>query len=142
MENYKFKSGDRVTYTDTSFFYESLEKDTVYIIEKVTTFGNTQKLSLDDYSTNSYSAKAFTLAQAYDSVEEIPDHDPVNYPSHYRQGNIECIEVIEDWDLGFHLGNAVKYIMRSKHKNNYLEDLKKARWYLDRHIASIQDTEE
>ena len=44
------------------------------------------------------------------------------------------IEAIEDWDLNFHLGNVVKYVARAEHKNDAIEDLKKARWYLDRDI--------
>lgn len=61
--------------------------------------------------------------------------DPVNHPSHYTSGGIETIDVIEAWQLGFHLGNAVKYISRAGKKGDALEDLKKARWYLDREIA-------
>ena len=56
----------------------------------------------------------------------------VNHPSHYNQGKIEVIDVIEDWDLGFHLGNTVKYIARAKHKGNFERDIKKAIWYLER----------
>lgn len=63
-------------------------------------------------------------------------HDPVNHPSHYTLGGVEVIDAIEAWDLGFHLGNAVKYIARAEHKGNALEDLKKARFYLDREIAN------
>lgn len=66
-------------------------------------------------------------------------HDPVNHPSHYTFGSIEVIEVIEDWDLDYHLGNAVKYIARSPHKGNALEDLQKARWYLDRAITNTEE---
>jgi hypothetical protein len=65
-------------------------------------------------------------------------NDPVNHPSHYTFGAIEVIEVIEDWDLGYHLGNAVKYIARSPHKGSELEDLQKARWYLDRAITHTE----
>jgi hypothetical protein len=57
----------------------------------------------------------------------------VDHPSHYNQGSIEVIDAIEDWKLGFHAGNVVKYVARSPHKNG-IEDLKKARWYLDRLI--------
>ena len=53
--------------------------------------------------------------------------DPVNHPPHYNAGNIEPIDVIEDWGLGFCLGNTVKYIARSEHKGTPIEDLKKAR---------------
>ena len=62
--------------------------------------------------------------------------DPVNHPFHYTTGGIEVITVIEAWTLGFHLGNVVKYIARAGRKDpgTTLEDLKKARWYLDREI--------
>lgn len=58
--------------------------------------------------------------------------DAVNHPPHYTHGKIEVIDVIEDWDLGFHEGNAVKYIGRSKHKGTRKQDLAKAIWYLKR----------
>ena len=65
--------------------------------------------------------------------------ETVNHPKHYNMGKYEVIDVIEDWKLGFHLGNTVKYIARSKHKNNRLEDLKKAKWYLDRKIEKLEN---
>jgi hypothetical protein len=60
--------------------------------------------------------------------------ETVNHPSHYNAGKIEVIAAIDDWKLGFCLGNVVKYIARAEHKNNAIEDLKKARWYLDHEI--------
>jgi hypothetical protein len=61
--------------------------------------------------------------------------DNINHPSHYQsKTGLESIEVIEAFELNFHLGNAVKYILRHDKKENPLEDLKKARWYLDREI--------
>ena len=66
-------------------------------------------------------------------------NDPVNHPSHYTDGKIEVIDFIEDKKLGFHLGNAVKYIARAgkKDPNKEVEDLKKAIWYINRRIANI-----
>lgn len=61
--------------------------------------------------------------------------DVVNKPKHYNVG-IEPIEAIESWKLGYNLGNVVKYIARADHKGKRLEDLKKARWYLDREIKN------
>ena len=61
--------------------------------------------------------------------------DPVRKPSHYIEGrNIEPIDVIEDWELGFHLGNALKYISRAGRKDSAKtrEDISKAIWYLER----------
>ncbi len=65
---------------------------------------------------------------------EIGGEDPINHPSHYKSGTIEAIEVIEAFELGFHLGNVVKYILRADKKGSRLENLKKAEWYLKREI--------
>jgi hypothetical protein len=63
--------------------------------------------------------------------------DRVNHPPHYNghPSGVECIQVVE-W-MTFNLGNAVKYIWRADLKGNQIEDLKKARWYLDREIERI-----
>lgn len=63
--------------------------------------------------------------------------EAIDHPSHYKRGGIEAIDVIEAWDLGFCLGNTIKYISRAGIKDDakFVEDLKKARWYLDREIA-------
>jgi hypothetical protein len=78
-----------------------------------------------------------TLAEEY---ERSKKEDNVNHPSHYTQGKIECIDAIEESTKGL-LGisavcvaNVIKYIWRYKFKNG-IEDLKKARWYLDKLIA-------
>lgn len=66
--------------------------------------------------------------------------DPVNHPPHYTFGGIEVIDAIKAWALGFCLGNAVKYIARAGRKDpaKKIEDLKKARWYIDREIADLE----
>lgn len=58
--------------------------------------------------------------------------EKVNHPNHYNTGKYEVIDVIEGWNLGFNLGNAIKYIGRCEHKSNKVEDLKKAVWYIER----------
>lgn len=58
----------------------------------------------------------------------------VNHPAHYNVGKIEVIDAIEDWGLNFSLGSAVKYIARADHKGKPIEDLQKARWYIEREI--------
>ncbi|EEX70042.1 DUF3310 domain-containing protein [Mitsuokella multacida] len=70
---------------------------------------------------------------------EKPKDPAVDHPSYY-QGRIEVIDFIEDKHLGFNLGNCVKYISRAGKKNpdKLIEDLNKARWYLDREIARIE----
>jgi hypothetical protein len=67
--------------------------------------------------------------------------DVINHPSHYTRGNIEVIDFIEDQQLPYHLGNVIKYIARAGHKGDKLEDLKKARWYLDRYIKEVMPHE-
>ena len=64
----------------------------------------------------------------------------VQHPDHYNKG-IEVIDFIESWSLDFNEGNVVKYVTRHKHKSDSLEDLKKARFYIDRLIA-LQEREE
>lgn len=66
--------------------------------------------------------------------------DPVNAPSHYTRLSPQPIEVIEAWGMDFHLANTLKYIARAgyKDKDKELEDLKKARFYLDRRIALVE----
>lgn len=62
--------------------------------------------------------------------------DSINHPAHYTHGKYEVIDVIEDWKLGYHLGTVLKYIGRAGHKNSKLEDLMKARWFLERAIEN------
>lgn len=62
--------------------------------------------------------------------------DPVNHPAHYTAGGIETIDFIEAKGLNYNLGNAVKYITRAGLKGDRVEDLKKAKWYIEREILS------
>lgn len=66
-------------------------------------------------------------------------NDKVNHPAHYTAGNIECIEAIKESMthrafMGYCKGNVIKYLWRYENKNNPLEDLKKARWYIEKMI--------
>ena len=82
------------------------------------------------------------LMQAAEQPTQIemfePASDPVNHPAHYKYGGIETIDFIEAKELGYNLGNVVKYVTRSDHKGNRKEDLLKAQWYLTREINSIK----
>lgn len=64
-----------------------------------------------------------------------PTNDPVNHPPHYTShpSGIECIQITEH--MGFNLGNALKYIWRCDEKLDAIEDLKKAKWYIDRELT-------
>lgn len=69
--------------------------------------------------------------------------DKINHPNHYTVGKIEVIDYIDDKDFNFNLGNVIKYVSRAGKKKSSgksleakaIEDLKKARWYLDREIS-------
>lgn len=98
--------------------------------------------------------KEYTVSKVYESflqleeIEEVHSYsmnkfkkinkETVDHPNHYNIGGIEVIDFIESWNLGFSLGNAIKYIARAPYKNNELEDLKKARWYIDREIQRLE----
>ena len=75
-------------------------------------------------------------------LNTLDNHDPVNKPSHYRNhpSGVECIQITEHME--FNLGNALKYIWRCDLKKDAVEDLRKARWYLDREIAKRTKTTE
>ena len=90
---------------------------------------NKPKMRMLSVSTSNKSIKPLIM-------EYTPPADPVNNPDHYTDGGIETIDYIEAKGLGYHLGNAVKYISRAGKKgtNQGLEDLRKAQWYLARAI--------
>ena len=82
--------------------------------------------------------------QCVNSSKVNIEKEMVNHPDHYQFGKnneYEAIKVIDAWDLGFSLGNAIKYISRAgkKGKYNELEDLRKALWYLEHHIKKIEE---
>lgn len=68
--------------------------------------------------------------------------DNVNHPQHYggKDNPFEAIKVIEAWGLNFNIGNTVKYLSRAgkKDQTKFLEDLKKAKWYLEREIENVE----
>ena len=88
------------------------------------------------------------MEQAREGDEEIkainllfpkPKQDMVNHPPHYTVGELEVIDFIEAKQLSYHLGNVVKYIVRAGHKDtDPLQDLQKARWYLERAIQKAE----
>ena len=83
------------------------------------------------------------MENPFESLRIRIEDDPVNHPEHYTDGKIEVIDYIEDKKLGFCLGNAIKYISRAGKKNpdKEVEDLQKARWYIDRRIKELTDND-
>lgn len=64
--------------------------------------------------------------------------EKVNHPAHYNNNpsGVECIDVVEH--MNFNIGNAMKYLWRAGHKDDLLQELKKARWYVDREIQRLE----
>lgn len=90
-------------------------------------------------TTESY-INAESVKGLYDVTTNIKPNsvsNAIDHPSHYNRGKIEVIDFIEDQGLSFHLGNVIKYIARAGSKGDKLEDLKKARWHLDRYINEV-----
>jgi hypothetical protein len=74
----------------------------------------------------------------YTIDEEKPKKESVIHPTHYggKDNPYEAIKVIEAWKVGFNLGNTLKYISRAGKKDNIIQDLEKALFYLDREIQN------
>lgn len=86
-------------------------------------------------TNNFLSASDEDVNCAYDLIsKDEPERSAIDHPKHYNVGDIEVIDAIEAWKLGFNLGNVVKYVARADYKSKPLEDLKKAKWYLEREI--------
>ena len=74
------------------------------------------------------------------------ENDPVSYPSHYNKGSIGCIDAIKSCQgdgFKFYLqGSILKYIWRYEHKSKPIQDLEKAKWFLDKLIATVQEEQD
>lgn len=105
----------------------------------------------DDMLNKCYNWYKELKLTAYENAEakycnKEPNSDIVDHPSHYNQGGIECIDCIKSATVGkvgieaFCVGNAIKYLFRYEEKNG-VEDVKKARWYIDRLIRELEEKE-
>lgn len=97
------------------------------------------------YGYDTTEAICAELSEENRKLKEGKKMDKVNHPSHYTEGKIECIDYIEDKLTpeeyrGYIKGNVLKYITREKYKNGD-EDLKKAKWYLDRLVGRLGESE-
>jgi hypothetical protein len=81
-----------------------------------------------------YTQKPSTLVPNAVMSMALYADDMVNHPPHYKTGGIETIDFIEAKNLGYNLGNVVKYISRADYKGDRLENLKKAQWYMNREV--------
>lgn len=90
---------------------------------------------------NFFETSEYELDKAIKLVQESEELDNVNHPAHYTDGKIEVIDFIEDKQLNFNRGNAIKYISRAgkKDKSKEVEDLQKAVFYINREIKRIKE---
>lgn len=94
--------------------------------------------------TTAYDEPEETPTSAETALDEAQNEDTINHPSHYTKGRYEVIDIIEqavqDWSgvLAVCIGNVIKYVMRAPYKGSRLENLKKARWYLDKAISILE----
>jgi hypothetical protein len=100
----------------------------------------TQVTELQARMTRMVEEHRVALASNAKPVASESQGNAINHPAHYNTGKIEVIVAIEDWKLGFNLGNTVKYVARAgkKNPNAVLEDLRKAHWYLEREIEGLE----
>jgi hypothetical protein len=89
-------------------------------------------------SNRSFAQNARMSKALFSDPPQRGTKDNVNHPPHYKVGGIETIDFIEAKSLSYNLGNVVKYITRADHKGNKLEDLKKAQWYLNREVQTME----
>jgi len=96
----------------------------------------TKQKVIQGFTGNQYELMDFTPTpfSVEEVLQETYEQDMVNNPPHYTIGGIETIDFIEAKELNYHLGNAVKYIVRAEHKGNKKQDLEKAIWYLNREL--------
>lgn len=93
-----------------------------------------------DIKANSLNKKELRWKDIKQNFIEVKK-EAVNNPSHYggKDNLYEAIKVIEAWDLDFCLGNTVKYISRAGKKDDTIQDLEKAKWYLERKIQKLKE---
>jgi hypothetical protein len=80
-------------------------------------------------------------SDTYPAIIEDKDEENVNHPKHYggKDNIYEAIKVIEAWDLSFNLGNVIKYVSRAGKKDDLIQELEKAQFYLNREINNLKN---
>ncbi len=121
------------------------KQTTPYFSHMLSNFGKeTICLTLEEFTNMIKEEEHINVEMFEIKVKDDSIVDIINNPTHYggKDNVYESIKVIEAWNLGFRLGNTVKYISRAgkKDKNKIIQDLEKARYYLDREISILKDS--
>lgn len=97
---------------------------------------DTHYYTCDKSVRHEYADKEYADKESLEMYAE-KNKEAVNHPKHYQsKTGLEAIDVIEAFDLNFNLGNVIKYILRCGKKDADVQELEKARWYLEREIAN------
>ena len=137
MGDWKYNIGDEIFFEGTVYIVEMKIENRYILKDKhLGLFFGVSRGEIE------MSAKPIENQKEEINMQKTNVSNAVEHPSYY-QGKIEVIDFIEDKGLGFNLGNSIKYIARAGKKNpeKLLEDLKKARWYLDREIKNMEKKE-
>lgn len=113
-----------------------------FLLDSGYTPGTTKSKQKDIPQTDKFKEDEPYYSYGFENKES--KESSVDHPSYYKAGGIEAIDVIHSWGLGFDLGNAVKYISRAgkKDPSKYIEDLKKACWYIQSEIRRVEKNNE
>ena len=123
----KFKVGDRVRVVSDDCH---VEKGSIHYIDCIDSDG--------DIWTNANPQNCIS-PESLELANEKETFDPVQKPSHYNShpSGIQCIDITKH--MGFNLGNVIKYVWRADLKDNAIEDLKKAKWYIENEIEKREN---
>lgn len=139
----KYKVGDKVIITGNSCGH-GFEDGEVVVISAVTGTGS-DNMYRSDFMTVDGVDSWYLDDDDCELYKEAPDTvtSAVDHPPHYGQGSIECIEYVEDFltkeeYIGYLRGNIAKYMHRFRYKNG-VEDVEKARWYMERLIKKLRE---
>jgi hypothetical protein len=124
---------------NTVSFNKEPSKELQEAVEKAVVDDALKDSPFEEYNNNQDTEdlfkERFLANRGMDKDGKPIETEMVDHPDHYNMGSIEVIDAIEDWDLDFRLGNAVKYIARAGRKNEDVQqDLEKALWYIKRYI--------
>ena len=129
---YKSFSGDEILKDNGKVLADFIKEETGYDIHGAfTDFGSCEKQNKIN-KVNEVNKEQIENPNCYAEDERV------NHPEHYTKGGIEVHDFISAWRMNFDAGNVIKYVTRAPYKNNKLEDLKKARWYLNKLIEEAE----
>lgn len=141
-------TGDLLSMTKTSHrrdgHFSHIEQSFYFAVDNER-YPLAERIMQDGSRIRGYLPSPFKRYRLINQTSKITNQtDTVNSPSHYNQTKIEAIDIIEDVTAGYqsnvkyHIGNAIKYLIRAPFKNNTVEDLKKAVWYIQRAIEKLE----